>query len=208
MNFDYDETKSLKFKKRSGIYSNSTGSNTYDPEAEKAVSYRWWVYLMRIKGKLIFNDHSYSNSTAKHQSALRHLLKGKVKIDAIVYQRESLDKGLAIHVPFKNKLLAEFKLKRKGISKKSKDTQLSLLRDAEEQIKLFRKLGATFNQTKIKGLKIEIEKEETERLEHLRNESVKKNEMRKALKPKLQSLKAVNTLEVFGSMNNLNEVKI
>jgi hypothetical protein len=40
-----------------------------------AWSYRWWQYLKVIKGKIVFNDYSYSNQTVKHQINCKNLLK-------------------------------------------------------------------------------------------------------------------------------------
>jgi hypothetical protein len=65
---------SLKFKKKIGIYSSSTGNCTFNPMTIEAHSYRWWKFVSKIEGKLVFNDYRYSNTTSKHQWQVRKLL--------------------------------------------------------------------------------------------------------------------------------------
>lgn len=65
----------LNYKSKSNFWTNSTGSNTFDPERCEARSFRWWPYIMKIKGKIVFNSYRYSSMTSKHQSDGRSLLK-------------------------------------------------------------------------------------------------------------------------------------
>ena len=60
------------FRKRSGVF--KAANFYFDPTEVFATSYNWWVFIKKIKGKVIFNDYNYSNSTAKHQSKARSLL--------------------------------------------------------------------------------------------------------------------------------------
>jgi hypothetical protein len=60
---------SLK-RKRSGIYSNSTGSLVYDPIKGEARSYGWYVLAKRIGGVMYLNTYGYSNTTSKHVSIM------------------------------------------------------------------------------------------------------------------------------------------
>lgn len=64
----------MKHLKRSNTYSNSTGSNTFNPNTLEAYSYRWWKYLGKVEGKLVFNNYRYSVSTSKHQNETRSLM--------------------------------------------------------------------------------------------------------------------------------------
>jgi hypothetical protein len=51
------------------------GSNwSFDPSELYAESYDWWPMLMVVRGKLVRNTHSYSNSTGRHQAKLNTLL--------------------------------------------------------------------------------------------------------------------------------------
>lgn len=72
----------LTFKKRSGIYSNSTGSLTFDPKTCSAHSYRWWKFVGIVEGQVVFNNFRYSVTTSKQQSKVRQLLRELgIKID-------------------------------------------------------------------------------------------------------------------------------
>lgn len=72
----------MKYKPRLKVYKSSTGKNVYNPETRQAYSYDWWRYVDFKKGKVIFNNASYSKTTNKHQSECRSLLKELgIKID-------------------------------------------------------------------------------------------------------------------------------
>lgn len=64
----------MKYYKRLKIYKNHNGNNYFNPETLEAISYNWWIYLRRINNKLVFNDYTYSNTTAKHQYQLKKVL--------------------------------------------------------------------------------------------------------------------------------------
>lgn len=86
------KTSGMTFKKRSGIYSNSTGSLTFDPIKLEAHSYRWWKFVSRIDGLVIFNNYSYSVSTSKHQSKIRSMLDQMgIKIDVFLQLRKGIN---------------------------------------------------------------------------------------------------------------------
>ena len=68
--------------KRAGIYQASNYNVTFDPKKIEARSYKWWVFVAEVEGKVIFNNYRYSNSTSKHQSKVRALLNDLgIKID-------------------------------------------------------------------------------------------------------------------------------
>lgn len=86
------KTSGMTFKKRSGIYSNSTGSLTFDPIKLEAHSYRWWKFVSRIDGVVIFNSYSYSVSTSKHQSKIRSMLDQMgIKIDVFLKLKNGIN---------------------------------------------------------------------------------------------------------------------
>jgi len=64
----------MKYFSRSGVYKNSTGSNVFDPNTQKGVSYEWWVYSRVIGDSLVLNNFHYSTSTAKHISAASSIM--------------------------------------------------------------------------------------------------------------------------------------
>lgn len=64
----------LRYKKRDDIYSNSTGSLTYDPSTKTAYSYGWYEIARKIEDMWVLNDYNYSNTTAKHKNEIKRFL--------------------------------------------------------------------------------------------------------------------------------------
>jgi hypothetical protein len=67
----------MRYYKRSREYKNSTGTLIYDPLTGVATSYAWYVLTTRCRNyptQIILNTYRYSNTTAKHVSAMRELL--------------------------------------------------------------------------------------------------------------------------------------
>ncbi len=72
----------MKFMKRKGVYQASNYNVTFDPKTCSAFSYSWWKFVGIVEGKVVFNNFRYSNTTSKHQSKVRSLLKDLgIKID-------------------------------------------------------------------------------------------------------------------------------
>jgi hypothetical protein len=59
----------MKYYSKLGLYKNSTGTNELDRVTGAAFSYGWWQYLKRYGSVSVFNYHSYSVTTSKHQRA-------------------------------------------------------------------------------------------------------------------------------------------
>jgi hypothetical protein len=80
----------FKYRPRLKVWQDGK-NNYFDPDAFEAVSYNWWTYVRKIKGKVVFNTYPYSNTTQNHQSEMRKLLKHlRIKIHVFVSMRESL----------------------------------------------------------------------------------------------------------------------
>jgi hypothetical protein len=67
----------------------------YDIGTGRAYSYGWWrfVDVVELQGtkQVVFNNHSYSNSTIKHQCKVRSLLhRLGISIDLVVDSRSGL----------------------------------------------------------------------------------------------------------------------
>lgn len=62
----------LKYKKRSGLYENSTGSLKYNPLTKESWSYTWWPITKKIGKYIVFNNYNYSNTTSKHNWIIYH----------------------------------------------------------------------------------------------------------------------------------------
>lgn len=72
----------MKLMKRSGIYQCSNYNCTFDPKKVEAHSYRWWKFVSKVDGVVIFNDYYYSPSTRKHQGKVSGLLRSlNIKVD-------------------------------------------------------------------------------------------------------------------------------
>lgn len=63
----------MKYFPRLELYKAS--NVTFDPKKIEAKSYGWWVFVAKIDGVVYFNNFTYSNTTTKHQSKMRGLLK-------------------------------------------------------------------------------------------------------------------------------------
>lgn len=87
----------MKFKPRRGRYESSNVS--FDPDFCWAYSYGWWRFVDKVNGKVIFNNYSYSQSTNKHQSKVRGLLRDLgIEIDFVVYSQAGLhSSGWKVH---------------------------------------------------------------------------------------------------------------
>lgn len=82
----------LNFNKKSGLYKNSTGSLTFNPVTCEAHSFRWWKFVAKVDGLVIFNNYNYSNTTAKQQSKIRTLLDQlNIKIDLALPLPKGID---------------------------------------------------------------------------------------------------------------------
>lgn len=72
----------LTYKKKTNMYTNSTGSLTFNPATKEAFSYKWWKFVAVVEGKVIFNNYPYSMSTSRHQRTIQNLLSQlNIKID-------------------------------------------------------------------------------------------------------------------------------
>lgn len=79
----------LKAYTKLNIFKNKSVS--FDPNKIEALSYHWWVFVAKIKGKLVFNEYPYTASTSKHQYQVKRLLNQlNIKIDLTIESPEGL----------------------------------------------------------------------------------------------------------------------
>ena len=90
----------MKYYTRLKEYKASNVSLTIEPKLE-AYSYAWWLFVVRYKGLVIFNNTTYSNSTSGHQYKVRRVLYDlNIKIDIELNNtRKSFDKSYGLYAP-------------------------------------------------------------------------------------------------------------
>lgn len=204
----------LKYKKKRARWENSTGNCTFDPVKKLAYSYKWWIFVKKIRGKVVFNDYTYSSSTSCHQSAVRDIMKQlRIKIDLTVYNRESLSEFSSKESPILEKLyravfLGEYTLNRKGLTEKTRSRAERSIKDAKKDIKQARSLGAGYPKNKLKALRKEVEESEKSRLEFNRKDRIEKTVPSKEVKEELNDLGEISFLESFNESDSLDPINM
>ena len=80
----------MKYYSRLKAYKLSNVCLKIEPVLE-ATSYGWWVFVKRINGLVVFNEHRFSASTSKHQFRVRcELQRLNINVDLCVNTRCSL----------------------------------------------------------------------------------------------------------------------
>ena len=154
----------LKYFKRLKIWKSSTGNVKFDPTSVRATSYNWWVFVRKIKGKVVFNDYNYSPSTGGHQNAVRALLKKlKINIDVTIKMRSSLNDLTTESLPAIYKEIFTLKAYnvRKGVRKATIQYNLERISDLRADMKIMRSLGAEITRYTLEKLKQEVSASET-----------------------------------------------
>jgi hypothetical protein len=134
----------MKYFPRLKVYKNSTNTNWFNPETLEARSYRHWAYLKMINGQLVFNNYMFSNSTAKHQSKLRQLLRElNISIDYFIESPNGLQDLNSAKEYYLNKINNNIKyMKRPRIRQTTKDKLLNLNDIYKAKLRALRELVA------------------------------------------------------------------
>lgn len=120
----------------SGVYVNSTRTNWYDPQNERAISYGHWVYLSRINGYLVFNMSRYSATTDKHQREVSRLMDGAPDI-ALQHVRANLDNLPKVIEQLNERIrILEKEIGKKGSRVSTNNDRREEIDKIEQQIKL------------------------------------------------------------------------
>jgi len=196
----------FKFRPRKGVWTDGQ-NNVFDPNEFEATSYNWWTYVKRIKGKVVFNEYPYSQTTSNHQRNMRTLLKQlKIKIDVTVSMRQSLSNFYNDSLPSKYETL--FKLEIQATRARKGDTsKVDAIKSVKSEIKLCRSLGAKFTRKQMSELKADVIRRDEARLKAAREERAEVKAKRDALKPLLTDLGEVS-LKVFEDVSDLNEIEL
>lgn len=150
----------MKLNKKSGIYTNSTRTNKFDPEKCTAHSYDWWQYLGRIRGQVVFNVYHYSSSTSKHQAETRSLMHGiGMRIDLVV----SVPNGLqcfasdALRPLYREVFKLETEIARRGSRTSTNAERARRIAQLRETIRKCRALGAVCSRTEQATIKRQVQ---------------------------------------------------
>lgn len=133
-------TSSMRFYKTQNAYK---ASNCVLNVANlTAYSYGWWRFVDKVKGKVIFNNYSYSPSTCAHQRKVKQSLSELgIKIDLYIDAPkglQNLDVALTHYLNRIQDLTSELTSKR--LQQKTKVRKLAEIERAETTIKEIKKL--------------------------------------------------------------------
>ena len=134
---------SLPFKMRDGEFRNSTGKCRFNPFSMEARSYIHWQFVAKVRGKVIFNNYSYSPTTGRHQRTVARLLRELgIKVDLHVNCQGSLDDSSAAAMA-EHLAIANLKVAMKTGRKAKNVERAKEIKAHELKIKQLRKLGLT-----------------------------------------------------------------
>lgn len=172
----------MEFKPRLKVYKGSNGKNVFNPEKFEATSYSWWVYVRKIKNRVVFNDYSYSKTTNKHQHEMQYFLRTELKVENIIFvnQKQSLTNGLFLDSDYGTLALAEFRLSLPNRKPQFYVEQKNIIDNCKKQIAILKKLGAESKTTLISH-RANAKEVETLRLERQREKSLIARKKRQAV---------------------------
>ena len=164
---------SLVWKPRKKIFEDGARKVSFDPETFEAKSYGWWIFVRRIGGKIVFNNHRYSATTAKHQSQVRGLLQElKIKVDLFVDFRSGLDRfeSEASQSIYREIVRLQIAIARKGSKPKANEVRRKQIVRLERDLKLAKQLKSKLVKERAKDIEVSERLSETNRLTGLRLE--------------------------------------
>ncbi len=180
----------MQWKPRLKIYQGSNRKNTFNPETFEGRSYGHWLYVTKIKGKVIFNDYSYSVTTNGHQGEMRAFLRETLKINLnkviFVNQRDSLTYGISLNYHYGVLALAEVRLKLPKRKDAFYKEQKAIIKDMTKQIATLKKLGAK-SDVKLSVLRTQVKESELRRIERQREKAKIAREKRNAVVTEFKS---------------------
>lgn len=201
----------MKYFKTLKVYKNSSGSCLVDVENCEAWSYKWWQFVKKENGLVIFNWYGYSNSTRKHQySAMRILEDNGIKVDLSVHSHKGLQadwKPEVFEACYKSMFLSEYKLTKKGMSQKTKARETSNIENQKEELIKLSALKYRVSKERQKQIRDKVtadyEKTLATNREANRAKREKRKEMLVQVSHELKSLSPLNTYAVYDQLNNL-----
>jgi len=185
-------------------------NNEFNPETFEARSYRHWCYVARIKGKVVFNAYTYSNTTTRHQSHMRQLLSQlKIKIDIEVDTRSSLtqlDQSVLVDA-YCRLYENEIKLSR---TKKYQKSYEGMIKECKSQIEAIRSLGYKYSKAEQKSLKETVLAADLKDREYAKGISkAKREKVKDALNRAKLDLNNMSPIDlVFTKIEEVNELDL
>lgn len=177
-NDDWTKVWSLNWQRRNEQFKGCNGKAVFDPIAMHATSYDWWVFVKRIKGKVVFNAHRYSVTTGGHQGSVRSILESLgVKIDLEVETRASLDAFETNALPALYQRLFELEIasKRRNAKDRSKE-----IKQVKRDIAMARSIGAKCSRADMREIKERCLAAEQARLSDLAEKRARERELNRA----------------------------
>lgn len=179
----------MRHYKRANIY--KSGRAVLKIEPLEAWSYDWWCFLRKVRGKVVFNNYHYSNTTGKHQSAVSTQLKALgIKVDLFVYSPKSLDSrcNSALEYSYQKLFEARVKLENSRIRPETRAAEERQVAGLERDIAALRAIGAQCSKARRTELQREVETAERERLERARTRKVRDLEVERVKRAEAKEL--------------------
>lgn len=153
----------------------------FDPISMVATSYNWWEFVKVIKGKVVFNDFRYSNTTSRHQSKVASILRelGIKTIDVSVAEGLQKFETHALPPLYEKMFQAEIDLKNPRRKKDNDSWKRRIIRQCLKDIKTCKSLGAKMKSEDVKALRESMNKAEDKRQAEIKRRRAETAKMKK-----------------------------
>jgi hypothetical protein len=199
--FDADKVRArglgMKFFPTLGMFKAAKDKNTFDVSKCEARSYKHWVYVSRIKGKVVFNDYKYSVTTGGHQSDMRRLLESLgIKVHLFVYTHADLSKfeTEALKEMYERRVAVEIAMTRKGTNPAKNLARVKEIKAIDRDMAKARALGAKLTRKEMAEIKAYLLESEKRRIAEMKEATARRAELNRQAKAALaRSLDIVET---------------
>lgn len=176
---EWQDALGFHYQSRNKIFKDCNSNCTFDPVKLQAYSYKHWRFVDLIKGKVVFNNYRYSQTTTTHQYAINNLLEALgIAIDFEISMHRGLDhfKEDALSELYSKRASYETVLNRKGVREQTKNNALENIREVNSDIKIAKALGAEITKSEIDVIYATAKANEARRLAKLAKERVDRSE--------------------------------
>lgn len=167
----------MKYFKRLKLWKDSSrDKNIFDPAICEGRSYRWWIYIKKINGRVVFNNYTYSSTTSKHQSDGGYLLRQLgITVDLYISLSGGLQTFESEALPTLYREINDLKLAMLHGKAESNKNRAECIKELEAKIEYIKGMGISISQKELKEIKEEyirevekMEQRDKERKEELR----------------------------------------